>query len=372
MTRDSVYASRTSGLPLDLGKRGGFISVCPGETTSVNPRVADAPLQLGYSAGSDREFWNSLKDSARNELQLRHYSPKTLKAYLFWIGRFQRHLDSRRLADASGLEMKEFLTHLAQVEMVSTSTQNQAFNSLLFLYRQVLGHEVQGMEATPRPKYNPKIPAVLAREEVKRLLDGLPKGYALLGNLMYGCGLRLQEAVTLRVSNLDFQYKRVYVQNGKGDKSRSVPLPELLIPRLQEHLQKVRNLHAKDLDAEYSGVFLPFALERKYPSAPKELGWQWVFPGKNLIQTESQGVRRYHVHESSVQKSIRNAAVAMGLPHAVTAHTLRHSYATHLLQFGYDIRTVQKLLGHSDVRTTMIYTHVIPQPGNRAQSPLDW
>jgi integron integrase len=243
---------------------------------------------------------------------------------------------------------------------------------MLFFFNRVLRRELEGLEKTPRAVKRQDVPVVLTRREVQIVLSGLEYPYKLFAQLLYGCGLRLNEGLMLRVQDLDLDGGSVHVHNGKGDKSRTLPLPKALHPALVKHLESVRGVDDSDLQVGFAGVMLPDALERKIPKAPRSWPWQWVFPGGRLTVSESDGkLRRFHLHESGVQKEIKAAAELGQLTKRVTAHTLRHSYATHLLQMGYDIRTVQDLMGHNDVSTTMIYTHALQAISGKVMSPLD-
>lgn len=338
-----------------------------------DPAIRRAETTGGFFVSNVPGDWKETFRLLTRELELRHFSPRTVKAYVHWTARFRRFIREKKPVEVSTEDAKAFLTHLAVERSVSASTQNQAFNALLFLFTKILGLEYSGMANVPRPERRKRIPAVLSRDEVGRVLTRLPPPFDLLGGLMYGCGLRLFETVSLRVQDVDFDSRRVIIQSGKGDKSRSLPLPNRLIAGLRRHLEEVRAQHARDLATGYDGVFLPDALERKYPNAPKEWPWQWVFPAKMLTTVPQSGeVRRYHIHDSRVQKAMRAAVLESGLSKRASAHTLRHSFATHLLQAGYDIRTVQELLGHASVETTMIYTHAVQAIGNQVVSPLDF
>jgi integron integrase len=269
-------------------------------------------------------------------------------------------------------EVEAFLTHLAVNEHVAASTQNQAFSALLFLYREVLHQDLGPIDAL-RAKKPKRLPTVLTREEVRRVLDQLSGTHQLMAKLLYGSGLRLMECLRLRVKDLDFAQRAIIVRDGKGEQDRVTMLPDSLIAPLQEHLQRVKRLHQEDLAKGYGTVYLPDALAEKYPNAGREWGWQYVFPADRLsVDPRSGTVRRHHMDESTVQRAIRAAAKAAGIPKPVSPHTFRHSFATHLLENGYDIRTVQELLGHKDVRTTMIYTHVLQRGGRAVRSPLDF
>jgi integron integrase len=334
--------------------------------------LCDRSRPPGRHDETPRNWTEALKGLTR-ELELRHCSPRTMKAYRHWVVRFREFSRDLPPTEVSVGGAKAFLTHLAVERSVSASTQNQAFNALLFLFTKVLGLEYSGMSDVPRPQRRKRIPVVLSRDEVARVLTRLQPPFDLLGGLMYGCGLRLFEAVGLRVQDIDFDSRRILVQAGKGDKSRSLPLPDRLVTGLSRHLEDVRALHARDQTLGYAGVFLPDALERKYPDAPREWPWQWVFPAKMLTRIPGSGERRrYHLHESHVQKAVHAAVLESGLAKRASAHSLRHCFATHLLQAGYDIRTVQELLGHASVETTMIYTHAVQSIGNRVISPMDF
>jgi integron integrase len=257
---------------------------------------------------------------------------------------------------------------------MSASSQNQAFNALLFFFRHVLGREFGVMEGVVRARRTRYIPVVLTREEIDRILDLLQGPYDLVVQMLYGCGLRLFECLNLRVNSFNFDYNILTVHDGKGKKDRTVPLPQVLLPALYEQLETVKALHKKDLDAGFDGVFMFDRIEKKYKNASKELVWQWFFPGTYLTRVPETGERkRYHLHETRVQKAIKQAVRKAQIPKRVSSHTFRHSFASHLLQANYDIRTIQELLGHSDVKTTMIYTHTIKsQTRKEAVSPLDF
>ena len=269
-------------------------------------------------------------------------------------------------------EINAFLIHLAVKEKVSASTQNQALSALLFLYRHVIGREVGDLGKVIRARKPKRLPVVMTRDEVKDVLSNLTDDKWLMSSLMYGAGLRLMECLRLRVQDIDFSRNEILVRDGKGAKDRITMLPESLKAPILEHLKKVKAIHEKDLSEGWGRVQMPDALDRKYPNAPKEWRWQWVFPQENRWsnpKTKEQG--RHHIDESLVQKAVRDAVVTAGLTKHATCHTFRHSFATHLLEGGYDIRTVQELLGHSDVKTTMIYTHVLNRGPSGVHSPLD-
>jgi integron integrase len=318
--------------------------------------------------------WKAALDDLSAEIKTRHYSPKTLKAYTLWATQFRNFTQFKETQALSSKDVKEFMRFLAVKREVSASTQNQAFNALLFFYRHILKRDFGEHKDNVRAKRKPYIPVVLSREEVDLMLKNLSYPYDLVAKLLYGCGLRLFECLNLRVQNFNFDAGILTIHDGKGKKDRTVPLPQKIIPELKAHLENVRDLHQRDLDGGYSGAFMIGILEKKYKNAGKELVWQWFFPAKTLtVVPSAREMRRYHLHETHVQRAIKRAVRKSRLLKRVSAHTFRHSFATHLLQANYDIRTIQELLGHSDVRTTMIYTHTIrSRTLKEARSPLDF
>jgi integron integrase len=290
------------------------------------------------------------------------------------VRKFQAFTSSKHPESLSANDVKEYLTFLAVKRKVSSTTQNQAFNSLLFFYRHSLKKEFGKIDGVFRAKRKPYIPVVLSREEIETVLNNIDPQYDLVVKLLYGCGLRLFECLNLRVHCMNFDMGVLTVHDGKGKKDRTLPLPEILIPSLREHLDTLKTLHEKDIKQKYAGVFLVNALEEKYKNAAREFIWQWFFPAKQLTkETKTGEYRRYHLHKTHVQKAIKRAVNKAKIPKRATAHTFRHSFASHLLQANYDIRTIQELLGHSDVRTTMIYTHTIKSMTiKEAKSPLDF
>ncbi|MFH0786815.1 MAG: integron integrase [Pseudomonadota bacterium] len=309
-----------------------------------------------------------------DEIRVRHYSPKTLKTYRGWVRQFQTFARSKPPDNLSAQDVKDFLTFLAVKRNVSATTQNQAFNSLLFFYRHVLNREFGKIDGVVRAKRKPYIPVVLSRKEIDKVLQHLEPPFDLVVKLLYGCGLRLFECLRLRVHCLNFDAGILTVHDGKGQKDRTVPLPEKIIQELESHLETLKDLHKQDLERKYAGVFLVNALEQKYKNAAREFIWQWVFPAKILtVENKTGELRRYHLHETHVQKAIKQAVGKARITKRATAHTFRHSFAGHLLQANYDIRTIQELLGHSDVRTTMVYTHTVKSVTiKEAKSPLDF
>ena len=318
--------------------------------------------------------WTVLYDELCAEIKTRHYSPKTLKSYSSWFWKFQTFINSKDPQSLSSSDVKEFLTYLAVNKKVAASTQNQAFNALLFFYRHVIKKEFGELKDVVRAKRRPYIPVVLSRDEIDIILNHLKYPYDLVVKLLYGCGLRLFECLNLRIHNFNFDMGILTIHDGKGKKDRTVPLPDKIIPELKDHLERVINLYQKDMASDYSGAFMFGLLEKKYKNCARELIWQWFFPAKKLtLVRETKERRRYHLHDSHVQKAIKTAVRQANIIKRATAHTFRHSFASHLLQANYDIRTIQELLGHSDVRTTMIYTHTIKsRTVKEAKSPLDF
>jgi len=313
-----------------------------------------------------------LLDRVREAIQLRHYSRRTEQAYVGWVQRFVRFHGMRHPEEMGTEEIEEFLSHLATRGKVAASTQNQALNALVFLYRNVLGQPFPDLEHVVRAKRPRRLPVVLTREETQYLLVALRSPASLVAGLLYGSGLRLLEALRLRVKDIDFPQNQLVVRDGKGGRDRVTVLPSRLQEPLRVHLKGVRLTHETDLREGFGRTDLPDALSRKYPNAASAWGWQYVFPATSRYVDRRTGeVRRHHLHETVVQKAVRRAVESAGITKRASCHTLRHSFATHLLEGGYDIRTVQELLGHSDVRTTMIYTHVLNRGGRGVRSPLD-
>jgi integron integrase len=337
----------------------------PGPPTSATATPPESPPPSPAAA-------QALTERMRRTIRERHYSRRTEKSYAGWARRFFAY---HRYADPAGLgaaEVRAYLTHLAVHRHVSASTQNQAFSALLFLFRDVLGRKLEELDGTPRAKGPVRLPVILSRAEVRAVTARLPGRLWLLGSLMYGAGLRLQECLALRVKDVDFDRRVLVVRDGKGRKDRETVLPHALTAPLRRHLDHVRAEHARNIAEGRGGVTLPEALERKYPRAAWELGWQWVFPARrDYVDTRNGTLRRHHLHATAVQRAFRAAVKEAGLTKPATSHSLRHSFATHLLEAGYDIRTVQELLGHRDLNTTMIYTHVTTVGSKGVKSPLD-
>jgi integron integrase len=313
-----------------------------------------------------------LLDQVRERARYLHYSLRTEKAYLYWVRFFIRWHGMKHPRDMGAPEVQAFLTMLASQRGVSSSTHNQALSAVLFLYREVLGIDLPWMTDLKRPSYTRRIPTVLTPEEVARLLAPMEVGTRVVARLLYGTGMRLMEAMRLRVKDVDFDRQVIIVREAKGNKDRVVMLPVSLEGELRTQLADARHTWENDHRSGYSGVDVPHALEKKYPQVGKTWGWFWVFPSPALTTDPQTGaIRRHHLHEERLQRGMKRAITAAGIPKRVSAHTLRHSFATHLLQAGTDIRTVQELLGHSDVSTTMIYTHVLKMGAGSTRSPLD-
>ncbi len=307
------------------------------------------------------------------QIRVRHYSIRTETAYLTWLARY---IAFHKMQDPASLDTQgiaAYLEYLVIKRNVAASTQSQALNALVFFYKHVLEVEVGELPAFRHAKKPRRLPVVLTRDEVRQLLDGIDNGTSkLMANILYGCGLRLMECIRLRVLDIDFGYQHILIRNTKGNKDRIVPLPKMLVENLQAQIDNVRYLHQQDCNDGFGEVYLPHALARKYPNAAKELAWQYVFPSIKISKDpRSKRYGRHHIHENGLQKKIKATAKSVGINKKVNCHTLRHSFATHLLESGSDIRTVQELLGHADVSTTMIYTHVLNTPGVVVQSPLD-
>ena len=313
-----------------------------------------------------------LLDEVRHRLRTLHYSYRTEQQYLGWIRRFILFSGRRHPATLGAAEIEAYLSHLATDRKVSASTQNQALSAILFLYQKVLKLELPWLDGITRARRSRYLPTVLTQAEVRAVLAKLDGRAWLIVSVLYGGGLRISEALRLRVKDLNFEYRQVVVRDGKGGKDRVTILPDRLVAPLQEHLVRVRTLHDLAIAKGYGGVDLPDALARKYPNAQFEWGWQYVFPADQPSRDPRTGAwRRHHLYDDTVQRHVKTAARAAGIDRPVSCHTFRHSFATHLLERGYDIRTVQELLGHADVKTTQIYTHVMRKGANAVLSPLD-
>jgi len=353
-------AQRLSGIKPPRVKAGKVALVAPS-----NSRLPTPPPPASPAPGK-------LLARLRHALRVRHYSIRTEQAYVEWTRRYIHFHGLRHPIDLGAGEVQAFLSHLAVERSVSASTQNQAKSALLFLYREVLGLQLPWLDEIVGAKLSRHLPVVLTPSEVRALLGHLSGTMGLLASLLYGTGARLLEGLRLRVKDLEFERRELVIRDGKGAKDRVTVLPENLLLPLQAHLARVQQIHLRDLAAGCGDVWLPDALDLKYPQASREWGWQWVFPSTvRSIDPRSGVEHRHHLNETTVQKAVAGAARRAGIVKPCSPHVLRHSFATHLLQAGYDIRTVQELLGHSDVKTTMIYTHVLNRGGRGVRSPLD-
>ena len=324
------------------------------------------------SANSSSSKQPRLLEQLRDAIRRKHYSYRTEETYAHWVKRFIYFSGKRHPATLGEAEVTGFLNYLARERTVAAATQNQALSALLFLYKEVIAQPLPWLDGLERAKRPVRVPAVLTRDEMRRLLAAMRGSKWLMASLLYGAGLRLRECLKLRVKDVDFGYRQIVVRDGKGAKDRVTMLPRSVVAPLQAHLERRRKLHRRDLARGCGEVELPDALSRKYPRAPYEWPWQFVFPSHKLsVDPRSGVIRRHHVYENFVIRGVKEAVRAAGIEKHVSCHTLRHSFATHLLEAGYDIRTVQELLGHADVSTTMIYTHVLNKGGRGVASPLD-
>jgi integron integrase len=333
--------------------------------------MSDARDSRKPDMASDK-VWQQAMDEMIRMLRLKHRSLSTEKTYTRWLRSFNTFFKGQSPVDLDSTHVIDFLTYLAAERRVAKSTQNQAFNAVLFFFRHVLNKELKNIHNAVRSTRGRKLPVVLSRQEIFHLFDQMSGLSLLLARLTYGCGLRLTECIRLRVKDIDFERNCLVIRSGKGDKDRMTVLPESLREDLREQLDKTREIYMSDRALDIEGVYLPDALDRKDPNAGKEWPWQWVFPSRSLSADPRTGkVRRHHIHQNTLQKQIKTAARKSNIVKNVSVHTLRHSFATHLLEKGYDIRTIQKLLGHANVQTTMIYTHVAGKNILGVRSPLD-
>ncbi len=328
---------------------------------------------MGNGAANSGQDKPRLLDQVRDKIRTKHYSIRTEDAYIHWIKKFILFHDKRHPSEMGTLEIETFLTYLAVERKCAASTQNQALSAVLFLYRDVLGiHHLPNLENITRATTPTRLPVVLNRSEIQGLFSKMHGIHLLMARLLYGSGMRLMELIRLRILDIDFERNEILVRNGKGNKDRVTILPSSLGNHLGDHLDDVRGVFDSDRRNGLPGVYLPFALERKYPNAPTEWRWQYMFPAKAISKDKRSGViRRHHYGEQSLQRAIKHAADKAGIDKKVSPHTLRHSFATHLMENGYDIRTVQELLGHKDISTTQIYTHVLNRGGRGVLSPLE-
>jgi len=329
-------------------------------------------LFINYNLKTDEEYsWAEIVHKLKDSIRLKNFSHSTEKTYLSWIDRFSKFLDLKIPKDVTKKDLELFLTYLATKKNVSPSTQNQAMNAILYLYKNILGMEFKDISAI-RAKENKSIPVVLSQKEVRRLIKNTEVEYQLIISLIYGTGLRLTEALSLRVKDIDIERETVTVYFGKGGKSRILPFPENLKQEFIDHLKKIEKIYLKDREKNILGVELPYFLEKKYKNVAKEWNWFWIFPSKTLAVDNKTGVvRRSHIYPTTIQRVIKKALIKSKINKKVSVHTLRHSYATHLLEAGYDIKMIQELLGHANLQTTMIYTHVAKMNILNVKSPLD-
>ena len=314
-----------------------------------------------------------LLDQVRQIIRIKHYSLRTEESYVNWIKRFIFFHDKKHPKEMREKEIGQFITHLAKDKKVSASTQNQALCAIVFLYKNILKIELENTISIYWSKRPKKLPVVFTKDEAIKVLYNLKGVHWFVGMLLYGSGLRLTESLELRVKDIDFGYKQIVVRNSKGEKDRTTMLPEKVIEPMKKHLQKVKQIHEEDLKNGYGTVYLPYAIERKYSNAKYDWGWQYVFPASRISTDPRSGIqRRHHLHDTVIQKAVKQSIRNAGINKHASCHTFRHSFATHLLESGYDIRTIQELLGHKNVETIMIYTHVINQGGKGVRSPADF
>jgi len=321
------------------------------------------------------EVKKKLLDLVRDKIRFKHYSYSTEKTYVHWIKHYILFHKKKHPLEMGKSETETYLTKLATQDKVSPTTQNQAFSAILFLYKEVLGVDISEWNIQAlRARERKHIPVVLTKKEVKNVLQNIPMEYSLLVYLMYGCGLRMNEALSLRIKDIDFGFNKIYIWDSKSLKDRTIPLPLKLQQQLLSQIELVTNLHKQDLDNGYGSVYIPYALERKYPKSKFETKWQFLFPMKNIsTDPRTKELRRHHVHPTTLGRNIKVAAQKANLNKRITSHIFRHSYATHLLQAGIDLRSIQELLGHKSVETTMIYTHVVAELNkSKVMSPLDF
>lgn len=363
--KDSIFILFADVLKLSLGKQLKQ-EFYPTKTCDSNEMQKSDILEIVVKTHE------GLIEKARNAIRTMHYSIRTEKNYLDWIKRFLSFHHPMNIEQLQPQQIADFLEYLAVERNVAAATQNQALNALSFMVTNVLRLDFSGQLKFSKAKRPQRLPTVLRKDQVKNLLTNLDGIYALMAGLIYGSGMRLMECLRLRVKDIDIERKIITIREGKGAKDRVAPLPEKYKNELVKQLQKVEAMHKEDLKKGYGDTWLPEALDRKYPTAVKEWPWQYVFPSSRLaVDPRSNRVGRHHIHENSLQKAVKDAAAKCGLPSTVSVHTLRHSFATHLLEAGHDIRTVQEILGHADVSTTMIYTHVMNRPGITIRSPAD-
>ncbi len=374
----STLSTSTTALPQPSNDSLDTL-VKPGSTPPPKAQLKSQPLPQTHTSSCPAsvkplpQTRESSRTAFRDALETRHYSPRTLKTYLTWIERFHAATPNVPLADLGEKHITSYITNLAVTEGVSSSTQNQAIAAILFYFKVTLNKPIENLDAIIKAKKPKRLPVVLSRREIKNVLLFLKDDKQLAARIMYGTGMRLTECLSLRVQDIDFERHEILIRNGKGAKDRITMLPQALEKPLMEHLERVKLIHEHDISEGWGKVPVPGALDRKYPLASTEWPWQWVFPQANRWKndvTNEQG--RHHMDETSLQRAVHEAVLKAGISKRASCHTFRHSFATHLLESGYDIRTVQELLGHTDVKTTMIYTHVLNKGPSAVRSPLDF
>lgn len=378
------FVDKPLSTPLAEKEKKEFLSHMAKSHEDWQVKQADTSLRLYdyfLSTGSSRTSgetpsegveWDRLDARMREALRLRHRSMSTEQTYLLWLKAFRQFVGEKKIAHMTGKDLQDFLSHLAVERKVSASTQNQALNAMIFFFRFVIEKKIDNEISAVRAGHRRRLPVVLTPREVQAIFDNLDGTVKLMAQITYGCGLRITECLRLRIKDIDFEREVVMVRAGKGDKDRMTVLPESVKNDLIQHMAAARSLYDQDREKNVSGVWLPGALEKKYPNAGKEWKWFWLFPAKTLsIDPRTNAVRRHHAHPTSLQSAFREAVVKAGIVKQASVHTLRHSFATHLLEKGYDIRTIQELLGHRSLQTTMIYTHVATKNVLGVKSPLD-
>ncbi len=342
------------------------------KTSTPNSNNA-ASTSSESSLASIQSQYPSVFDALIRQIRVKNYSIRTEQSYVAWLSRFLLFHKNQHPEKLGAKDIADYLTHLAVNRMVASSTQKQALNAIVFYYKHILQKSFEDIGDFSLSKKPVRLPVVLSMSEIERLLNEINDPvYRLMASLLYGCGMRLMECVRLRIFDIDFDYQQIMIRDAKGNKDRVTPLPRKLIQTIRDQIEYAKNTHDEDVTKGLGEVYIPVALGRKYPSAAREIGWQYVFPSQRIsIDPRSNQARRHHIHENGLQRKIKQAAPKAGITKKVNCHALRHSFATHLLESGYDIRTVQELLGHADVSTTMIYTHVLNKPGVSVNSPFD-
>jgi len=379
-----AYLGESLGERISADRKRQFLQYAAGKYEDWQVTQADHAVRLynyflsrkaktqRQEPGDNQRQWDMVEQQTRKALRLRHRSLSTEKSYIRWLRHFREFTGARRPENLNGNDLQDFLSYLAVEKRVSSSTQSQALNAIVFVYRNVLQKNIENMIDAVRARQRRRLPVVLSIQEVERIFDEMAGVYKLMAMLIYGCGLRLAECLSLRIKDVDLERGVLIIRSGKGNKDRRTVLPERLKDDLIEYIDSVRTIYEKDRKQGLNGVYLPGSLDKKYPNAGKEWAWFWLFPSKSLsVDPKTLVVRRHHLHPASLQRAFKKAVVQAGISKQVSVHTLRHSFATHLLESGYDIRTIQELLGHKNLQTTMIYTHVATKNILGVKSPLD-